>query len=385
MGVAQPAWRAGPVTVGVWILGVAVLLGIIVFGYRVWDAQRSARTGALLDAVLEGTSEGILIIDQRGRAVRSNAAARRLLGNRDRFATWTVEREEQLARLVRESRSAPLSEVEVRRADRVLLVSGSPVGEGRVLLRLRDVSEIRRLEKVRTDFVANASHELKTPLTALRGFAETLLDDEPAPEIRRRFVDSIHSNAIRLQNLVDDLLDLSRLESGGWRPELTPLLVGPVVEHAWETVVQGRGRSLSFSLTGEGIALADEAALHHVLRNLLDNALRHTADDGRIDVNVTTGPEMVSVAVADTGCGVPPEALDRIFERFYRVDPARSRQEGGTGLGLAIVSHMVTAMGGRVTAASEVGRGTTITFSLRRAHRPPPRHESAVAAGPAAR
>jgi len=248
-----------------------------------------------------------------------------------------------------------------------------PLGERRVLLRLKDVSDIRRLERVRTDFVANASHELKTPLTALRGFAETLLDDDPPADVRRRFLDSVHSNAIRLQNLVDDLLDLSRLESGGWRPDLKPLLIGPLAQEAWEEVVQTRGRSVSFALVGEGIAQGDEGGLHHILRNLLDNALRHTPEDGRISVNITQVAETVTVSVSDTGSGISADALPRIFERFYRADPARSRKEGGTGLGLAIVSHMVTAMHGTVTATSEVGRGTTISFTLPRAQESAPR------------
>ncbi len=328
----------------------------------------------LLDALLEGTSDGVLVIDERGRVVRSNGPGRRLLGQRDRLATWTVDRSTELSELVEAGRTREVAEQEVEWLGKSLLALATPLGESRVVLRLKDVSEIRRLERVRTDFVANASHELKTPLTALRGFAETLLDDEPSADVRRQFIESIHSNAIRLQHLVDDLLDLSRLESGGWKPDRAPMMVGPAVQDAWEDVVEGRSRSVSFNVVGEGIAQGDEFGLHHILRNLLDNALRHTEADGRIDVKITPGPDTVTVSVSDTGSGIPPEALPRIFERFYRVDPARSRQEGGTGLGLAIVNHLVTAMNGQVWAASEVGRGTTMTFTLPRAREPSLRH-----------
>lgn len=360
--------------------GFGLLLGVVLtstaFLVRArLEQNRFATALSLVDALLRGTSEGVLVIDARGRAARSNAPARALLGPGYRAATWSVARSEPLHDLVERARSDAVEETEITMLGRVVLVSAVPLGDGRVLLRLKDVSEIRRLERVRTDFVANASHELKTPLTALRGFAETLLDDEEPPaELRRRFIESIHTNAIRLQNLVEDLLDLTRLESGGWRPDLTPLLVGPLVRQAWEEVTQARGRQTSFSLSGEGIVLGDERGLLHILRNLLDNSLRHTPDDGRIDVTISQGPETVTTAVADTGSGIPAEALPRIFERFYRADPARSRQEGGTGLGLAIVSHMVEAMGGRVSAASEKGRGTTMSFVLPRVRGAPPRH-----------
>lgn len=357
-------------------LGVATAAAGFLLRSRV-QRHRAQTSAALVDALMSGTSEGVLVVDGRGRATRTNAPARALLGPGYRAATWTAARSEALQSLVERARVEAVGETEIGMQGRAVLVTAVPLGDGRVLLRLKDVSEIRRLERVRTDFVANASHELKTPLTALRGFAETLLEeDEPPPDLRRRFIGSIHVNAIRLQNLVEDLLDLTRLESGGWQPDLSPLLMGPLVRQAWDEVTQARGRTVSFSLAGEGIVSGDERGLLHILRNLLDNALRHTPDDGRIDVTIALGPENVTTHVADTGSGIPEEALPRIFERFYRADPARSRQEGGTGLGLAIVSHMVEAMNGNVSAASEKGRGTTISFSLPRAGEAPLRRLS---------
>lgn len=353
--------------------GAALASGFFILRART-AANRGLAASALVEALLEGTSEGVLVIDSSGRAARSNAPARALLGQGYRAATWSVQRSPALSALVERARSEAVADSEIDMLGRVVLVSAMPLGDGRVLLRLKDVSEIRRLERVRTDFVANASHELKTPLTALRGYAETLLEeDEPPPDLRRKFLGSIHANALRLQNLVEDLLDLTRLESGGWRPDLTPLLVGPLARKAWDEVTESRGRHISFSLSGEGIVLGDERGLSHILRNLLDNSLRHTPDDGRIDVQISQAAETVTVSVADTGSGIPPEALPRIFERFYRADPARSRQEGGTGLGLAIVSHMVEAMHGEVSATSEKGRGTVVSFTLPRASEAAPR------------
>jgi two-component system, OmpR family, phosphate regulon sensor histidine kinase PhoR len=208
---------------------------------------------------------------------------------------------------------------------------------------------------------------LKTPLTAMRGFAETLLDGDPPEPLRREFLESIRTNTLRLQNLVDDLLDLSRLEAGAWRIQEEEVEVAASASEVWrELMQQHRERSVTFAVQGDAVALADAQALHQVFRNLMDNALRYTPDGGRIEVTITpTGPTL-SVTVTDSGAGIPSSALPRIFERFYRVDPGRDRAAGGTGLGLAIVRHLVHSMGGEVGAESELGEGTTIRFTLPR-------------------
>jgi two-component system phosphate regulon sensor histidine kinase PhoR len=234
------------------------------------------------------------------------------------------------------------------------------------VLAIADLTQLRQLEGVRRDFVANVSHELKTPLTSIHGYSETLLADENvSAETRRHFLETIHRNAVRLQSIVDDLLDLSRIESGAWQPDLQVVNVRNVVEEAWSNCADIAGnRHVSFiPLTFDLQVHGDPHAMRQVFSNLFDNSLRYTAAGGTIRVEMQHADDngLVGISVADSGVGIPRESLGRIFERFYRVDPARSRAEGGTGLGLSIVKHMVENMNGAVTADSEPGRGTTIT------------------------
>jgi signal transduction histidine kinase len=237
-----------------------------------------------------------------------------------------------------------------------------------------------RLEGVRRDFVANVSHELKTPLTSIRGYVETLLSDDLDPAMRRQFLEVIHKNADRLHSIVEDLLDLSRIESGGWRPELADVGTGQIVSDVWDSLAdRATQRGIAFEPPEiDATVRADRSALRQILSNLFDNALRYTAPGGRIRVRVfegsgsgnggaprtATGDGFVTIEVGDNGTGIPTDALPRIFERFYRVDPARSRAEGGTGLGLSIVKHLVESMDGDVSASSELGKGTTIRVRL---------------------
>jgi two-component system phosphate regulon sensor histidine kinase PhoR len=209
--------------------------------------------------------------------------------------------------------------------------------------------------------VANVSHELKTPLTAIAGYAETLAAEAPDGQASG-FAQTIVENARRMQRLVDDLLDLSRIESGSWEPEPRRVGVDAAAREAWDPFVErAGGRDISFESATDSSAInADPEALRQIFTNLFDNALRHTPRGGRIRVAVQRAKGATVVRVSDTGSGIPADHLPRIFERFYRVDPGRSRQEGGTGLGLAIVKHLVEAHGGRVEAESELGRGTTI-------------------------
>jgi two-component system phosphate regulon sensor histidine kinase PhoR len=250
---------------------------------------------------------------------------------------------------------------------RTLRVSAHQLEPGGAVMTVTDVTDLRKMEKVRRDFVANASHELKTPLTAMRGFAEALAEGDPPEPLRQQFLSSIQRNAVRMQVLVDDLLDLSRLESGTWVAEEDAVDVAPVARDVWALLnPQHAGRDLRFAVKGEGVVLADAQALAQVFQNLLDNALRHIPDGGSIWVEIRPrGPEL-EVEVRDSGSGIPAQALPRIFERFYRVDEGRDRSAGGTGLGLAIVRHLVQAMGGDVEARSVLGEGTAIRFRLPR-------------------
>ncbi len=226
-----------------------------------------------------------------------------------------------------------------------------------------DAAQIQHLERMRRDFVANVSHELKTPLTVVNGFAETLLDEDLPATDRRRFVETIRTNAERMRRIVDDLLDLSRIESGGWMPNPEPVELEPLVREVFAglaTEAARRGIALEARVGDVPILDADPTALRQVVGNLVENAVRYTSS-GSVTVLAERTGDGVWLRVRDTGQGIPEKHLGRVFERFYRVDKARSRGEGGTGLGLAIVKHLVDAHGGRAFAESTLGVGTTVS------------------------
>jgi two-component system phosphate regulon sensor histidine kinase PhoR len=234
---------------------------------------------------------------------------------------------------------------------------------------LHDVTELRRLERVRQDFVANVSHEFKTPLTAIQGFAETLLagalDD---PENNRRFLEIIRNHAIRLARLTNDLLKLARIEAGKLELEFSAVGLLELIEACTETTLLKANRkeiTLEISVQPQLPAVRGDAALlRDVLQNLLDNAIQYTPARGHISVTTVAGPREAVITVADTGIGIPLSDSERIFERFYRVDAARSREAGGTGLGLSIAKHIVEAHGGKLWVESTVGQGSKFSFSL---------------------
>jgi two-component system phosphate regulon sensor histidine kinase PhoR len=245
--------------------------------------------------------------------------------------------------------------------------SGPLVG---VVAVFHDVTEIRRLERMRRDFVANVSHELKTPLTAIRGYAETLASGGVPQDRVRSFLEVILRHADRLGALIDDLLQLSRIESRKLELHPTEVDVVRVARSLLRDLaprLAEKGHAAEVVDAGAVAARADERALEQVLMNLLDNAIKYTDPEGRITVTVRASPARVWVVVSDTGIGIPRADLPRVFERFYRVDKARSRELGGTGLGLSIVKHLVQALGGEVHVESELGRGTRVSFSLPRA------------------
>jgi two-component system phosphate regulon sensor histidine kinase PhoR len=344
---------------------------------------RSTREAAEVSVLLDAITEGILQLDRDGRIVRANPAARTLLGVTpdalgEPFAAHI--RHAGLRRLLERAVNGeviPAAEVAVD--EHRLIVSARPLAGGArgTVIAVVDLTQVRRLESVRRDFVANVSHELKTPLTSIRGYVETLLtDDSLPPDVQRQFLEVVHKNADRLHHIVDDLLDLSRLESGGWRPELHEVNALDVIEDVWSGCSERAAkRSIIFTPPDRPFTVfADPGGLRQVLSNLLDNAIRYTPDGGRIDVRVSPpaangraphdAPRLLTLEIRDTGAGIPSDALPRIFERFYRVDPARSRAEGGTGLGLSIVRHLVESMGGDVAAESELGKGTVIRVRL---------------------
>lgn len=355
--------------------------------------QRELRERHELHELVEAVSEGILQVDAAGRIVRVNLAGRVLLGLPGDAIGKPVSsllRNAALRKAMGRAVSGELTPAaEVVLDDRKVLASVAPQDGGGVVATFVDLTDLRRLEEVRRDFVANASHELKTPLTSIRGYTDTLLAGDPEEDDRKRFLAIISRNADRLQRIVDDLLDLSRLESGRWRPDMEPVDVNEVAQKAWSAFVdRAAEREVGFRIRPgtEAQAIADRNALEQIFTNLFDNALRYTPAGGRIELvtrTQSTGPEAedpdrppqdqpadgrwIIIEVGDTGAGIPRDAIPRIFERFYRVDPARSRAEGGTGLGLAIVKHMVESMGGLVRARSVLGKGTTITVWLQAA------------------
>jgi two-component system, OmpR family, phosphate regulon sensor histidine kinase PhoR len=330
-----------------------------------YDALRrkQTETAAIVDAMVEG----VLSCDGRGRIVTANPAARRLLGYGEHDPVPELPllfRSREAREMVASALAGDqLPEREISIGDRICLLTARPVATGGAVVVLHDLTRLRRLETVRRDFVANVSHELKTPLTAISGYAETLLGDDIDPATARRFAETILGNARRMQRLVDDQLDLSRIESGHWVPHPARLAVEAACRDAWALAEPRRGPAARFAVELAPDAThvrADPDGLRQVLRNLFENAVRHTPPDGSITVRAVADGAGIRLSVADTGSGIGSEHLPRIFERFYRVDAGRSREQGGTGLGLAIVRHLVDAHGGRVWAESELGRGTTV-------------------------
>jgi len=354
-------------------------------------ADLAARLDALArerderEHILAHMSEGVALLDAEGRVSRANRRLGELLerpepelGRPFRELARSPDLDALLEEARREGR---VVERELRlwtERQRLVRASATPLDgpEGRsLLLVLHDLTEAERLNRVRQDFVANVSHELRTPLTSMRGYAETLLDGGlEDTEHREGFVRIIRDQTARLQDLVDDLLSLSELERPGAtlrisRFDLRARVAGQAAAFAERAMRAGLTLALE---PGPPLEIAaDQARLDQVVANLLDNAVKYTERGGiRLALGATS--ERVWCEVADTGPGIPPEDRSRVFERFYRVDKARSRDKGGTGLGLAIVKHIVTLHGGDVSLASEIGKGSVFRFSIPRESRQPP-------------
>ena len=332
---------------------------------RFEDVQREkAEASAIVNAMVEG----VIATDPRGRIVTANPAARRLLG----YAHDAELPDLRTLFRVKEARAAvdavltgeAVQDREVEFDGATLTLNARPLPTGGAVLVLHDLTEVRRLEAVRRDLVANVSHELKTPLTSISGYAETLADGGVDPATTKRFLATIVSNASRMQRLVDDLLDLSRIEAGRWVPEPMPVGLEAAANECWTMFAdRAAARRVTFvrSFAPDATVIhADPHAIRHLLQNLVDNALRYVPAGGTITCRSERADGGIVLSVEDNGSGISSDHLPRIFERFYRVDPSRSRDEGGTGLGLAIVKHMVEAHGGRVWAESALGEGTAV-------------------------
>jgi two-component system phosphate regulon sensor histidine kinase PhoR len=328
--------------------------------------------------ILEAMQEGVVVVDRDGRIVLVNPALRSmLLVGADAVGKLLIEalRHAQLEELLvaaRELAGASQMEIELPGLKpRRLLVHAAPLSgddEG-MLFVFVDVTELRRLESLRRDFVANASHELRTPIAAVRSATETLRSGAlDHPTVAGRFVDIIERNAARLQSLVEDMLELSKLESNEFKLKRERVELGsvvPIVLALFRERAEKKGVRLAAELPWAPSAVeGDPRALEHVLSNLVDNAVKYCPAGTRVVVRASLHDDRVHLVVSDTGPGIAAEHVSRVFERFYRVDAGRSRELGGTGLGLSIVKHMVEAMRGKVWVESEVGRGSTFTVSL---------------------
>jgi two-component system, OmpR family, phosphate regulon sensor histidine kinase PhoR len=342
--------------------------------YRLAE-QLEARISALaaeqsvLSALVETLNEGVIAISPNHDVVRINETGRRLLSI-DRALPFGIDylpREVALRSAISLALKGTDTEPEevviggytVSLTARRLVNGGAVVG-------LFDLTPIRKMEMVRRDFVANVSHELRTPLTIIGGFAETLQDPDIPVKKRTEFARTIYGNTQRMQRIVDELLDLSRIESGHWKPRPEPVRIAEVAAEVFARVsATGEKKEIALETNidpAASVIHADRTALEQILLNLVENAIRYTPEGGRITIESGVVRNGILLKISDTGAGIPSEHLPRIFERFYRADAGRSREAGGTGLGLAIVKHLAEAHGGSVSAESVVGSGTTVSI-----------------------
>jgi two-component system, OmpR family, phosphate regulon sensor histidine kinase PhoR len=337
-----------------------------------------SRDRARMSAILAGMVEGVLVVDEQGVAQLANDAARRLLRLRDdpigRRYLELIRHPDIVAQISRCLRDEPTDvqeltlaqdpvQVVIARATRV----DTPTSSGVVLV-LHDITDLRRADRIRRDFVANVSHELRTPLTAIRGYVEALLDSALDDAETRRFLEIIARHSSRMERLVKDLLRLTRLDAGQEPLERAPcsveaLFVG--VANELEPLLDSREQDAAIEVDDAAATLlGDPAKLHDVFRNLVENASNYSPERTTIYLTARRDGERIVIQVADEGPGIPEADLRRIFERFYRVDKARSRETGGTGLGLSIVKHLVGLHGGDVSADNRPGGGALFTVRL---------------------
>lgn len=332
------------------------------------------------EKLLSEIADGIITVDDGGEVTLFNRAAESMFGARSprtrggrvdaaefhpeiaRMAAACIAGKSVLSTEVRLS-GVPERAIGIRAAP----FSGTRQGDVALLL-LRDISEIRRHEKMQKEFVSNVSHELRTPITAVRATAEALIAGAKNDEdLVDRFLNTILAESDRLSALIDDLMDIAKRESGVTRTEKSEVNVAEVVRRAFAPVrplAEQKQVEVGFAVPDGMVVRADEIQLVQLVRNLLDNALKYTPAGGRVDVAAARADGEVAITVRDTGIGIPHGEVDRIFERFYRVDKARSRRLGGTGLGLAIVRDIVEAHGGRIEVETELGNGSTFTVTL---------------------
>jgi two-component system, OmpR family, phosphate regulon sensor histidine kinase PhoR len=331
-------------------------------------------------SIFNSMIDGVLVLDQKGRVQLANTAFGRLFNPSTGPVGKTlleVLRWHELAELAASLDDANPSRIQELRfpaaGEMWLQVSAAQILSGDqqrhgIILVFHDVTRLKQLERTREEFVANVSHELRTPLSHIKGYVETLLSGaKDDPLVATRFLQTIERNAGRLQWLIDDLLTISELESGRVRLDLQAVALRATAAKVCEDfAARAAARKVTLENAVPDLTLhADSARIEQVLSNLVDNAIKYGREGGRVSIRAEfSAKQEVEVSVQDDGPGLPPEALERAFERFYRVDKARSREQGGTGLGLSIVKHIVQSHGGRVRVASQLGKGATFIFTL---------------------
>jgi two-component system phosphate regulon sensor histidine kinase PhoR len=326
-----------------------------------------------LAAILDSMQEAVVAITPEGLVRWSNAVMQRIAGTQiypGRPLVHSV-RDPELLSCVKgalERGEICFGRASLLAPGRVFEVNAAPLPSGGALAVLHDVTGIEAAQKSRREFVANVSHELRTPLTSIQGYVETLIEDEnPRPETTREFLGVILKNASRMNRLTEDLLALASVESPDYKLTLQPARASALVKDAIDSlggIVVDSGVKLQSAGAPDTLVMADLDAMNQVFGNLIENALKYAKNGKRIRVGASLLGSEVQFTVQDFGPGIASEHLDRIFERFYRVDKARSREAGGTGLGLAIVKHIVQAHGGRIWAVSELGKGVAFHFTL---------------------
>ena len=344
--------------------------------------ENLAREVGEKEAILSSMIEGVIAIDREGRIILLNRAFRNMpgLASDDDLGKfhWEAIRNPEIngfLKEVLESNVQKVMELDMSPlGNRMFRVQAAPIPgkEGDalgVVAVFHDITEIKRLEQARMEFVANVSHELRTPLTSIAGFVETLKEgaiDEK--EHARNFLNIIEKHTDRLNRLITDLLDLSRVETGKKKMDLKPMSVTDLIKKVvagFQEISAYKLKAITVDIPPDlPMVLADEEGIETVLKNLLDNALKYTPEEGEIIITAADKDGSIEIRVDDNGIGIPKEDLPRIFERFYRVDKARSRELGGTGLGLSIVKHIIEAHGGSVTVESEEGKGSEFSIAL---------------------
>jgi two-component system, OmpR family, phosphate regulon sensor histidine kinase PhoR len=338
------------------------------------DVRSSQRQ---LETLLNSMQDAVIAVGPDGLVQWANQPMNRLAAQGTRLQQPMVETIRDPDFLATVNQAVSTREVKTARAasivpGRAFDVTAAPLPNGGAVAVLRDLTETERVEKTRRDFIANVSHELRTPLTSIQGYAETLLDStQNNAASTREFLEIIRKNSSRMSRLTEDLLRLARVESGETRFDVEVVTPGELLRDAEESfreIARARGTDLRIqhSPAPESFphVFADREAIHQVFSNLIDNALKYGASGGRITLGARTLAHGVEFFVQDTGGGIASEHLPRLFERFYRVDKARSRESGGTGLGLAIAKHIILAHGGAIRAESDLAHGSTFLFTL---------------------